>query len=405
VIKILQIVNRVPWPLKDGGALGYYNYIKGYHDAGCDVTVAALNTSKHFVNSNELPDELKNLADWRFSYIDNKVKPLDAFINLFSNKSYNIERFVSDDFKKQLNELLHEKQFDVIVFESLFVAPYIDVVTNNSNALLVLRQHNVEHKIWETLAQEEPNPIKKIYLNLLASRLKKFETTQLNKFDALTTVTQNDANYFKQMGCNQPVFSSPTGIDISRLKVDDSTLEIPSVFHIGSMEWMPNQQAVMWFIKNVWNRILVKYPSLKLVIAGRGMTDSFKQQNFQNVEMKGEVDDAVKFIQSKQIMIVPLFAGSGIRVKILEGMAMGKAIVSTSLGAQGIEAENGKHLLIANTAEEFTEAIFSLVSNAKFADELGRNARKLVESTYDNTKVIDRLLKFYEHQIQNKANF
>ncbi len=73
MIKILQIVNRVPWPLKDGGALGYYNYIKGYHDAGCDVTVAALNTSKHFVNINELPDELKNLADWRFSYIDNKV--------------------------------------------------------------------------------------------------------------------------------------------------------------------------------------------------------------------------------------------------------------------------------------------------------------------------------------------
>jgi polysaccharide biosynthesis protein PslH len=398
-MKILQIVNRVPWPLKDGGAIGYYNYTKGYHDAGCDVTVAALNTSKHFVDMNLLPVEVKSLADWRTTFIDNKVKPFDAFINLFSNKSYHIERFVSDDFKQLLKNLLQEKKFDVIVFESLFVASYFDAVANNSDALLVLRQHNVEHKIWETLAYEEKGFLKKKYLSLLTIRLKKFEISQLNKFDALTTVTQNDIDDFKNLGCTKPIFSSPTGIDISILKVDDSNLELPSIFHIGSMEWMPNQQAILWFINTVWNNISEKFSELKLYLAGRGMPDSFKQFQNKNLVIKGEVEDAIKFIQSKQIMIVPLFSGSGIRIKILEGMALGKAIISTSLGAQGIDIENGKHLIIADTSEEFIEAISKLVSDIKLASELGNNARKLIEEKYDNTKVIEKMLEFYNDQI------
>ncbi len=402
-MKILQIVNRVPWPLKDGGALGYFNYIKGYHDAGCEVTVAALNTSKHFVSMDELPDEVKKLADWRVTYIDNKVKPLDAFLNLFSKKSYNIQRFISDDFKHLLTNLLQEKQFDVIVFESLFMAPYIDVVASNSNALFVLRQHNVEYKIWETLAVNEKNIVKKWYLNLLTTRLKKFEISQLNKFDAITTVTENDAVDFRKMGCLKSIFSSPTGIDISRLKIDHTNLETPSLFHIGSMEWMPNQQAIFWFIKNVWNSISEKYVTLKFYIAGRGMPESFKQLHEKNLVIEGEVADAVKFIQSKQIMIVPLFAGSGIRIKILEGMALGKAIVSTSLGAQGIEVENGKHLIIANNASEFTNAISKIVSDPQLAIDLGNNARKLIEEKYDNKKVIERLLAFYSEQ--KKINY
>ena len=397
--KILQILNRVPWPLKDGGALGYYNYIKGYHDAGCEVTVATLNTSKHFVNMNELPDAIKNIADWKTTEIDNRVKPFNAFLNLFSNRSYNIERFISEEFKLLLKKLLAEKEFDVIVFESLFVAPYFDIVAANSKALLVLRQHNVEYKIWETLAKEERNPLKKIYLNLLTSRLKKFEIAQLNRFDAVTTVTQHDAEDFKKMGCAKPIFSSPTGIELSRLTVDHSSLEKPSVFHIGSMEWMPNQQAILWFIKHVWEPVSEKYTSLKFYIAGRGMPESFLHLNEKNLVCVGEVADAKQFIQSKQIMIVPLFAGSGIRIKILEGMALGKAIISTSLGAQGIDVVNGKHLLIANTATEFIEAIVSLISNPQLVTDLGNNARKLIEEQYDNEQVIKRILAFYDEQI------
>lgn len=404
-MRILQIINRVPWPLKDGGALGYFNYIKGYHDAGCEVTVAALNTSRHFVDMALLPGEVKCIADWRTSFVDNKVKPLGAFLNLFTSRSYNIVRFESKKFEELLINLLHEKKFDVIVFESLFVASYVDIVRANSSALLVLRQHNVEYKIWESLTSIEKNPFKKWYLNLLAKRLRNFETEQLNKFDALTSVTENDITELKKLGCNKPMYASPAGIDISRLNVDHSNPEIPSLFHIGSMEWLPNREAMLWFIENVWKIVCEKFPQLKFYVAGRGMPDSFKQMQVKNLVVVGEVDDAVKFMQSRQIMIVPLFAGSGIRVKILEGMALGKTIISTTLGAQGIDCVNGHDLFVADTADEFIHVIEKLITNTQLAAETATHARKLIEEKYDNTKVIGRVLEFYKAQIQVQASF
>src|SRR6478752_3255321 len=172
-MRILQLINRVPWPLKDGGSIMYYQYIKGYAEAGCDVSVAALNTTKHYVET--IPDELTSIANFHTVKVDNRVKPIPALLNLFSNKSYNVQRFISHDFEKLLTDLLTRHTYDVIVCEIIFMAEYIDVLRKHSNALVVLRQHNVEYRIWETLAQGATNPIKKWYLNLLAKRLEKYE--------------------------------------------------------------------------------------------------------------------------------------------------------------------------------------------------------------------------------------
>jgi glycosyltransferase involved in cell wall biosynthesis len=397
-MRILQILNRVPWPLKDGGSIGYYNFIKGYHDAGCEVTVAAMNTTKHYVAA--LPDELKNIAGWHTVDIDNRVKLMPALLNLFSMRSYNIERFISAEFEQILRDLLSKQTFDVIIFESLFVAPYIDLVRSNSSALLVLRQHNVEHMIWQTLAEAERNPVKKWYLKLLAKRLLKFEQQQLNKVDAITTVTEDDAAVFRAMGCEKPIGSFPLGITIAKSNKPHAAPEIPSVFHIGSMEWLPNQEAVRWFIEEVWGEVLMRHPDLNFYVAGRGMPESFKKFEADNIHMIGEVDDAAEFMQQKQIMIVPLFSGSGIRVKILEAMAQGKAIISTTLGAQGIAYQQGKHLLIADNNQEFIKAIDLLVMNRQLATELGSNARQLINEKYDNTKVIAGVLSFYNTYIK-----
>jgi glycosyltransferase involved in cell wall biosynthesis len=397
-MRILQILNRIPWPLKDGGSIGYYNFIKGYHDAGNKVTIAALNTSRHHVNMDELPEQLSSIGQWHATDIDTRVKLIPALRNLFSSGSYNVERFVSKEFEQLLLDLLKKDTYDVVIFESLFTMPYIDVVRNNSKALLVLRQHNVEHMIWQALADGERNPFKKWYLQLLTRRLRVFEKEQLNKADAITTVTENDAQVFREMGCTKPIGVFPLGIHIMQDHVAQAAPEIPSIFHIGSMEWLPNREAVMWFIKQVWNEASVKHPDLNLYIAGRGMPESFKKIEASNLHMIGEVEDAAEFMQQKQIMIVPLFSGSGIRVKILEAMAMGKAIISTTLGAQGIECENGKHLIIADNNQEFIKAIDLLVGNPQLAAELGNNARQLISYKYDNTKVIAGVLHFYHTQ-------
>lgn len=392
-MRILQILNRVPWPLKDGGSIACYNFIKGYHDAGCEVTVAALNTSKHYIAT--IPDELKSIATWHTVDIDNRVKPVAAFRNLFSSQSYNVERFISNEFHQLLRNLLSSQSFDVIVMESLFVTPYIETIRSNSNALLVLRQHNVEHVIWQKLTKAEPNILKKWYLKLLAKRLMKFEEQQLNKVDAITTFTEDDAAIFRNMGCEKPIAAFPLGINIAQIHEPHAAPEIPSVFHIGSMEWLPNQEAVRWFIDHVWVEVSQRHANLNFYVAGRGMPESFKKLEADNLHIIGEVDDAAEFMQQKQMMIVPLFSGSGMRVKILEAMAQGKAIISSTLGAQGIASQPGKHLLIADNSQEFVKAIDLLVTNPQLAAELGNNARQLIREKYDNTKVIAGVLSFY----------
>lgn len=397
-MKILQIINRFPWPLKDGGALGYYNFTKGYHDAGVDLTLAVLNTSKHFVELDKLPKEVRELADIHLSYIDNRIKPLDALKNLlFSNESYHVVRFISQDFERLLEKLCSEKAFDVIVFESVFVAPYLDVIRKYSRAKCILRQYNVEYEIWQSLADIEKNPIKKWYLQLLSKRLKSFEVAQLNKFDGLTCVTQQDANVFRSLGCNKPIHIAPVGIDMQRLKPDHSHLEMPSLFHIGSMDWMPNQEAVVWFIENVWQKLTLQFPDLKFYIAGRNMPDYFKKYHSGNIIVLGEVEDAIAFMQSKAIQIVPLFSGSGIRVKILEGMALAKCIVTTPLGVQGIEVENNKQLMIVNDADSFVTAISLLINNPQKITELGANAFELAKHLYDNKLITQQTLDFYHN--------
>jgi glycosyltransferase involved in cell wall biosynthesis len=171
---------------------------------------------------------------------------------------------------------------------------------------------------------------------------------------------------------------------------------MPSLFHLGSMDWLPNQEAMNWFIQEVWADVSQDYPTLHFYLAGRNFPVEFYDYNNQNnIRILGEIENAIEFMNEKAIMIVPLFSGSGIRVKIMEGMALGKCIVSTSLGAQGIEAIDGEHILIANNADEFRSKIDYLLKNESEIERIGNNAANLVRLRYDNKTLIQQKLDFY----------
>lgn len=402
-MKILQLFNRFPWPLKDGGAIANYNESYGYLKAGVNLCMAALNTSKHFVSLEDLPDTLKNKAEIHLSYIDNRIKPKDAFLNLFTDSSYHVDRFISEDFEKLIIDICAKNTFDVVVFESVFVAPYLPIIRKYSNAICVLRQHNIEYKIWENLADNCKNILKRTYLRLLATRLKKYELSVLNNFDGITVFTQTDLDMLRTDGCEIPVGIFPFGIDTDALVVNQENLEMPSVFHLGSMDWLPNQEAMTWFIQEVWYDVSFKYPDLHFYLAGRNIpVDFFDYNNQNNIRVLGEVDNAHELMNNKAIMIVPLFSGSGIRVKILEGMALGKCIISTHLGAQGIDATPGEEILFANSAEEFKAQIQFLMEHPNEIIRIGNKAKELVRTKYNNSLLIQQKLAFYQQLAEAK---
>ena len=362
-----------------------------------EVKVLAMNTPNNFVDLAAIQKSYTASTNIEAVYIDTSIKIPDAFFNLFSDKSYNIQRFISPAFDAALKKILSGSKFDIIQLESLFVVPYLNTIKNLSDAKIVLRAHNVEYEIWERRYRACTNPVKKAYLKLLAGRLKEYETTHLNEYDGIAAITSRDAEIFKLTGCRLPITDIPVGIDVDAMSQD--ILQKPklplSIFHLGSMDWMPNQEAVHWFITKVWQDLKKENPELKLYLAGKNMPDWILEINDDNIIAEGEIKDAFKYMADKHIMIVPILSGSGMRVKIIEGMFLGKVIISTPIGAEGICYENRKTILIAGDKKEFIKLINECVGNPDLCKEIGLNARALAIKEYDNNMICQKLIDFY----------
>lgn len=373
---------------------------QGLMAAGCEVRVLAMCSDKHPVHDELMTPEYKKATRFEAVYVDLGIHPLDAAVAALCGESYHVKRFVSKDFSAKLKQVLEEETFDVVHVESLFLTPYVPLVRKYSKAQVYLRAHNVEHQIWERVAQGVRNPFKRQYMKHLALTLRAYECEHLNDYDGVVSITESDAKTLKSLGCRKPVVAIPFGISAEAMGHVDE--EPCSLFHLGSMDWIPNQEGVRWFLEKVWPMVHERVPQVTLYLAGRKMPDDLMRLEMEGVKVVVEVPDAMYFIGSKQINVVPLLSGSGIRVKIIEAMSIGKTVISTSVGADGIHYTDGKNLLIADTPEQFVEQIERCVTDADFCREVGRNAFALIEEEYGNEGLTRKLLDFYEKHINQE---
>lgn len=394
-MKILQLVNRIPYPLNDGGSLGIHYYTQGFIDAGIRLSMLAMNTTRHWVDESRLPPLYGRLEHFVAVKVDNRVKPLPALLNLFGRSSYNIDRFVTPEYSNALIALLQRETFDVIQLESLFLVPYISLIRQYSQAKVVIRQHNIEYRIWERLAAQAGNPLKKWYLRLLARRLKQFELDHLDDYDLLLPISEADRQVLLELGVRKPMFLHPFGIDIAHIPYSPATTQPLSLYHIGAMDWLPNQESVNWLLEQVMPLVTRELPDTKLYLAGRNMPEYYTRNTWPNVVVAGEVPDAMAFEQDKSMLLVPLLSGGGVRIKIFQGMAMGKTIVTTPVGLEGIEARDGVEVLLAATPEAFARKIIDTIRQPEQLHTIGAAARRLIEEKYDRKKLIAALLERY----------
>ena len=398
-MKILILTHRIPFPQNGGYAIVVYNTISGLVNMGHEVSLVSLNARGHA--HSELAERDKQLLEkikYRSFKIDTSVSFLEGIINVFSSHYFNFERYYDANFDRMLIQDVRTKNYDIIQFEGLFVAPYIASVRRNCKSKLVYRAHNIEHQIWERLALQKTDPIKKIYLKSLAKRVKRYEIQQLNKFDAIAVFTQQDKGTMMLYGATVPVEIVPVGVDLDHYQPDYNKTEFPSLFFLGSLDWMPNREGIEWFLENFKNDLSGDELRVKFYVAGNDIPERFDDfEVMGKIFISGEVDNALEFVNSKSIMIVPLLSGGGMRVKIVEGMAMQKCIISTSLGAEGINYKNGVNILIANTRDEFLKAIKRCIADEDYCKAVGTNARKLVEQQHDVNKVTNALVALFEH--------
>jgi len=402
-MKILQICHKPPIPSKDGGCIAMNNISQGLLGLNYKLKIITLSTSKHPLLLNKLDLDYKKNTLIEGVFVDTKLNIIDAFSNLVTYDSYNISRFFSPDFNSLLIDTLNNNDFDIIHLESLFTTPYIKTIRANSTAKIILRSHNLEYMIWERLSNESNNPAKKIYLKILSSQLKKYEIDILNLVDGIATISSEDLAKYKHLACNKPLINIPFSINIDKYISKDKILDIKNIklFHLGSMNWKPNLEAVSYLLKAIWPQIYTKFPNLSLHIAGREMPEWMVSNNIQGLTNHGEIRSSTDFMNDHDIMIVPLLSAGGIRVKIIEGMALGKTIISTKIGAEGIDYTDGENIIIANTTEEITDKISYLLTNPEKIKDIGTNAKKFVRSYYDNIKITKKLSTFYNEVINN----
>ena len=394
-MRILQLCPKPPRPSLDGGCLAMDAITRGFVAQGHNVKMLVVSTEKHPFKIEELDsDYVKSTAIEAVS-IDTALNPTDALKSMVQGKSYHIARFYSKDFINKLEEILSNSQFDLIFFESLFLSSYAPILREHSNAKIILRAHNVEHSIWEGLADIAPKGLKKWYLYKLAAQLKKYESTKVNDFDALITITNEDADTFRNIGATLPIHTAPFGMDFSS-SVEASTKEVNHVFHFGSMDWNPNIQGVEWLTKEVWPIVRKSISDAKLILAGRNMPDSFRSDPDKGIEVLGEIKSASEFFKRSGIMTIPIHSGSGMRVKAIEGMSAGLPTVSTTIGVCGLGLEHGKHALIADSAEDFSTALIDLLRDTELANELAISGKNHIQKKFSNRLIISELTEFLD---------
>jgi len=399
-MRILVLTNKMPYPPKDGGSIASLALAEALNDCGNKVDILSMNTSKHFVDQEELPKELTNKINFYTVPVNTDIS-LPALINnlVFSKEPYNAARFISEDFKNELLTRIKAEDYDIIQLEGLYLCPYIDLIKENSNCKISLRSHNIEHEIWQRAAENESNFLKKRYKRILAKRIKNFKLSFLNKYDYLIPITERDGIQYNNLGNEKPIHITPTGIDEINYVVDKSRVRFPGIFHIGALDWIPNQEGLRWFIENIWKPFKKKHPDFRFHLAGRNAPPAFEKYLMgTGITYLGEIEDANQFINDNSIMIVPLLSGSGMRIKIIEGMALGKTIITTSIGTEGINSNHNENILIADDPDSFYECLEKVSTDIELHEKISNNAIKFVHENFNNIKIADNLTKFYSDQ-------
>lgn len=393
---ILILTNRVPHPLHDGGALAMDAMIRGYQAAGWQVHLLAMNTSRHPVPDSKLQSLYRDIAGFTTVPLDNMLTKSGVLWNLaFSREPEHVARFKNPAFAAVLFGLLKKVKPDVVQLESPFLGSYLSIIRARApQAVVIYRMHNVEGQIWSRLAAEAGG-IRRWYLHLLARRMARYERQLWHDVDLILPITEADACTVRKEGVATPVQVVPFGI--SAVEEAEPSLQGPlKVYHLGAMDWLPNQEAVSWFLKNVWPGLYFIVPELTFHFAGRAMPDSFHEGLPSGAYCAGEVADAAAFIQNKHILVVPLHAGGGVRVKILEAMAQGKLVVSTDTGMQGIGAQDQLHYLRAENASDFIHLINWASKHREEATAIIQAAQDLVRAQYDEQAITGRIIRRLE---------
>lgn len=320
--------------------------------------------------------------------------------NLLSGLPYIVTSHYSELFKTEMMHLIGDLSFDLILCEW---TPYAQYVRDIENIPRVVVAHNVESRIWRRYFDTEKNPAKKWYISRQVAKLEKFEKEIFDTCEGITAVSQSDACEITGICPGARVQVVDNGVDLEYFNHRAGPIDKDGLVFVGTMDWRPNQDAVTYFVKEIFPLIREKRPTVHAVFVGRKPPEFIMAyNNIEGIKIVGSVEDIRPYVRGAAIYIVPLRIGGGTRLKILDAMAMQKPIVSTVVGAEGLDVSDGKNILLADSAESFADRVLELLNDGELQARLAQNGRTLVEEKYGWDSLAVKLERFLQEVAQRR---
>jgi sugar transferase (PEP-CTERM/EpsH1 system associated) len=395
-MKVLFLSPYMPYPPQSGGPRRFYGLLSELgrrHDVSLIAFVAPGEDREAAEEaSREFCSEVVTVESTRVDRaLDRRRKRGIQLRSLLSAHRY--ERLIYHDaaFQRAIDEMVARVDFDVIVTEFAPMASY----RLPRSARLVLDEHNIEYDILRRTAAAERTSIRKLYNWANYLKLRREERATWKQFDGITLTSERDEKVLQHDVGERRTAVIPNGVDTEFFRPSASPVEADTILFFGAINYYPNTEGLLYFLDEVFPRVKRERPEARLKIVGQLPPAVIMDRAGEDVVVTGLVEDVRTYIEKAAVVIVPLRIGGGTRLKIVEAMAMGKPIVSTHLGAEGLEVGDGEDILLADTAEDFAEQVVRVLSDGELAERLGKAARERAEATYTWKGAVERLERFY----------
>lgn len=398
--KILFLAHLLPYPLDGGGQIKSYHTFRLLSER-YDVTMLAL------IRREEERENVKHLEPFCMGGVHCYLLKRNALSNitnalaaLLKNQSFLVSRDTERELAGAMRFTCYASPppYPVIHIDHLQMMPF---VPDYYEGRIVLDQHNVEHRIPKRLSETPgANPLMRWYAGIEWRKLRDFEIAAMRRADVTLTVSDEDRDAFVALApdLQEKIITYPIGVDTDYFAVADRSPDASDILSIGTMYWLPNVDAATWFVSDILPLVRQGKPDARFVIVGAKPTPeiiALGQRN-KDVIVTGTVPDVRPFADTCGVFVVPLRSGSGMRVKILNALSMGLPVVSTTVGAEGINVTHGENILLADTPRAFADAVLSVLNDRALANHLGANGRRLMEEQYGWNAVGRQLFAAYD---------
>ncbi|MDX6693397.1 MAG: polysaccharide biosynthesis protein PslH [Blastocatellia bacterium] len=415
-MRILWVKAGKLLPVDTGGKIRSYNLLRQLSARHSLTLLSYYGGARDEAYERELEEHLPGAESINTSAPETTLGQASHYLSrLFKSAPYAVTKFTSPSVARRIKGWMDERRFDVMVCD------FLSASLNFPRALRtpsVLFQHNVESALWQRQAQHEPNLIKRAAFKIEALKMAAYERAAVKRFQHIIAVSEHDRALMSEMTDASRISVVPTGVDLSLYRAGaNSTMSelaatneaasaplkerAPLVVFLGSMDWEANVDGVDYFCRDIWPAVLRSVPDARFRIVGRNPHARVRRLASASVEVTGTVPSVVDHLREAAVFVVPLRVGGGTRLKIFEAMATGKAVVSTTIGAEGLEVEHGRDILLADDAETFSDSIIMLLRDEALRRGFETAAARLA-AQHDWSVVIKRFEEALERATQHE---